>query len=50
MVKVCAESGSSTPNIKTEDIAITVTCFLISRLRLHYQIKVYATGNPWGGV
>jgi hypothetical protein len=47
MVKGFAETGSFIPNIKTEHIAITVTCFLISRLRPHYQIKVYVTGNTW---
>jgi hypothetical protein len=47
MVKGCAETGSFIPNIKTEYIAITATCFLISHLLLHYQIKVYVTGNTW---
>jgi hypothetical protein len=47
LVKGCAETGSFIPNIKTEDIAITVTCFIISRLRPRYQIKVHVTGNSW---
>jgi hypothetical protein len=41
MVKGCAETGSFIPNVKTEYIAVTITCFLISRLPMHYQIKVY---------
>jgi hypothetical protein len=47
MVKGCAETGSFIPNIKREYIAITVTCFLISCPRPHYQIKIYVTGNSW---
>jgi hypothetical protein len=47
MVEGCAETGSFIPNITTEYIAITVTGFLISRLRPHYQIMVYVTGNIW---
>jgi hypothetical protein len=33
--------------LKTEYIAMTLTCFLISRLRPHYQRKVYVIGNTW---